>query len=207
MSRKINSVEDQGYNVTITGRHLQVTESMKDYALEKISKMERFFPHIIDIIVTMDIQKLDHRVDVVFQFGHFRVKAQAMSDSMYKSIDKVLSKLQSQLRRYKSKIQNHHAKGLKAIDMNVNVYRRPDEVEEFNDKIDDENRRQLEESYKPHEILKRETRPLKVLTFDEVIMKMELSGDFFQIFRSEEDQKIKVIYKRKDGCYGIIEPE
>ena len=200
---------EKGYNITITGRHVEITEAMKDYAIDKILKMERVVTNIIDVVVTMDVQKLEHKVDVVFRFDHFKIKAHASSETMYTSIDKVVDKLQSQLHKYKSKIKEHQAKKFNVTDMNVNVYRSPDKeyLEDINAEIEKENRKQLEEKYNIHEIVKKETRPLKMLTYEEAMMKMDLSGDSFMVFRDETDQKIKVIYRRKDSCYGIIETE
>lgn len=209
MNRKSKALEfiDEGYNIKITGRHLEVTDSMKDYAMEKLSKIEKFSNRIIDVNVIMDIQKLEHRVEIIIKVGHIKITSQATSNDMYASIDKAIAKLESQLRRYKNKIQDHHAKkGLAAIDMKVNVIRRPTAEEE----LEEEEELGLEskkEGYYPHEIVTQETIPLKTLTFDEAIMKMDLSGDVFLIFKSEEDQKLKVIYRRKDENYGIIEPE
>jgi putative sigma-54 modulation protein len=209
MTRKNKVVKtDQGYNITVTGRHIEITEAMKDYAIDKVLKMERVVSNIIDVAVTIDIQKLEHKIDIVFRFDHFKVKAQAATNDMYASIDKAVDKLQSQLHKYKSRIKEHQSKGLSIVDMNVNVYRPPKEVEEIediNEEIEEETRRQLERQYKAHEIDKQEKIPLKILTHDEAIMKMELSGDDFMVFRNEPNQTIEVIYRRKDNCYGIIE--
>ncbi len=210
MSRKTQQVQlEAGYNITITGRHVQVTDAMKEYAMEKISKIERFLNHIIDVTVTMDIQKLDHKVDVVFKFNHFKIRAQATSDNMYTSIDRVLTKIQAQMRKYKTKIQSHQAKGLAVVDMNVNVYgaQLRADLDDVNEEIDKENLRELENSLKPHDVISKETRPLKTLTTEEAIMKMELSGDSFLIFKGEENQHIRVIYRRDDEGFGIIEPQ
>jgi putative sigma-54 modulation protein len=203
MNRKDKALEfANDWDIKITGRHVEVTDSMKDYAIEKISKIERFINRIIDVNIIMDIQKLEHRVEIILTFGSMKVSSTASSTDMYASIDKAVDKLAAQLRRYKSKIQDHHAKGLSIIDMNVNVLKKPaeeDEVE-FDEEITQDNR------FHPHAIIKQETSPLKTLTYDEAVMKMDLSGDGFLIFKSEEDQKLKVIYSRKDGNYGIIEP-
>lgn len=209
MSRKSKALQfvNEGYNINVTGRHVQVTDAMKDYAMEKVSKIDRFSQRIIDVNITMDIQKLEHRVDIVLKVDHIKIKAQAITDNMYASIDKATDKISEQLRRYKNKIQEHHVKGVKDIDMNVNVLRSPTHDEEVNRDIEEENERRLYDNYRPHEIVDRETIPLKVLTYGEAIMKMELSGDVFLIFRSEEDRKLKVIYRRSDRNFGVIEVE
>ncbi len=203
MNRKEKALEfaNENWDIKITGRHVEVTDSMKDYAMEKISKVEKFINRIIDVNVIMDIQKLDHRVEIILTFGSMKIKSAASSTDMYASIDKAVDKLAAQLRRYKSKIQDHHAKGLSFIDMNVNVLKRPTEEEIEFDEADI-----LDNRFHPHAMIKQKTLPLKTLTYDEAVMKMELSGDAFLVFKSEKDQKLKVIYRRKDGNYGIIEP-
>ncbi len=211
MNRKTKALQfaNEEYNIAVTGRHVEITDSMKDYAIEKVSKIERFSQRIIDVIVTMDIQKLEHRVDIVLRVDHTKIKASASSDDMYASIDKAVDKLSEQLRRYKSKLNDHHAKGGKVVEMNVNVFKAPraEELLDVNEDIEEENRRRLEAAYHPHQIVAKETRPLKTLTNDEALMKMELSRDVFLVFRSEEDRKLKVMYRRTDGDYGVIEPE
>lgn len=192
------------YNITVQGRHLQVSDAMKDYVLEKLSKLDRFSIRIIDINVTMDIQKMDHRVDIVMKFNHFKIKVHADSDNMYASIDKATEKLQNQLIKYKKKIQDHQAKSAAVVEMKVNVLQRKFE-EDFDNEFEDNIRG--DRRYHPHEIVRTETRALKILTQDEAVMKMELSGDRFLVFRAEEDRKIKVIYRMSDDNYGIIEVE
>lgn len=211
MSRKSKAAEflQEAYNITVSGRNVMVTDSMKDYAIEKVSKIERFSPRIIDIIITMDVHKLEHRTDIVLKVDHIKIKSQAVSDNMYVSIDKAVDKLESQLLRYKSRIQDHQAKGVSEIDLNVNVLRpSPDEeLLDLNSEIEEENRRRMEDRFTPHQIVKRKTCPLRTLTDGEAIMKMDLSGDDFLIYIGEEDRRLKVIYKRADGDFGVIEAQ
>jgi putative sigma-54 modulation protein len=210
MSRKSKAAEfvQDIYNISVTGRNVLVTDAMKDYAIEKISKIERFSPRIIDVVVTMDVQKLEHRVDILIKVGQIKIKSQASSDNMYASLDKAVHKIESQLRRYKQKIQDHQSKPWEFINMKVNVVRPPSpetELMEINDDIESENLKEIDERYRPLEIVKEETIPVKLLTWDEAVMKMDLSGDKFLIFKNEADLKLNVIYKREDGNYGIIE--
>jgi putative sigma-54 modulation protein len=185
-----------------------VTEGMKNYAIDKLSKIEKFHNHIMEIHVTMDIQKLEHSVVIILRFDHFKLKVASSSTDMYASIDKAVDKLQAQIRRWKSKIQDHNKKGVSVIDMQVNVLRRPyNDLEEINAQIEAENNKTDIAEYTNPKIIGTDTRPLKTLTMEEAVMKMELSGDHFLLFRSEEDRKLKVIYRRSDGNYGIILPE
>ena len=77
----------------MTGRHVLVTDAMKDYAVDKIVKIDRFNARIIDVTVVMDIQKLEHRVDITMKVDHIFIKASASSDNMYASIDKAVDRL------------------------------------------------------------------------------------------------------------------
>lgn len=209
MSRKSKAEEfvNEGYNVTVTGRNVLITDAMKNYAIEKISKIERFSTRIIDVLVTMDIQRAEHRVDIVIKVNDIKIKSQAISDNMYASIDKASDRIVEQLLKYKDRLLDHQKRGIKSTEFNVNIIGTKDELKEMNEDIERENERHLYEKYHPHRVVKNEKRNLKTLTHDEAIMKMELSGDTFLPYRSEEDLKLKVIYRRKDDNFAIMEIE
>jgi putative sigma-54 modulation protein len=127
---------------------------------------------------------------------------------MYVSIDRAVDRLQNLMRRYKGRIQDHHKKALSITDMQVNVLKRPyDELAEINDEIEMEKQQAMLEEFAPPKIIGSEVKPLKTLTTDEALMKMDLSGDSFLVFRCQEDLKLKVLYRRTDGNYGLIKPE
>lgn len=200
--------EEEGYSIDIIGRNIEVTETMRAHIWNKIGKIERFHNHIMYAHITLELQKLEHFCTIVLKFNHFKIKVQASSTDMYVSIDEAINRLQSVISRYKSRIQDHHKKALSAVDMQVNVLRRPyDDLAEINADIEAENAKKQRFAYAPPKIIGKETKPLKTLTLDEAIMKMELSNDQFLLFISEEDRKLKVIYRRKDGNYGLILPE
>lgn len=212
MSRKEKMLEfvDEGYNVSVCGRHLHVTEAMKQYAREKIAKLERLGDRIIDVNVTMDIQKLEHRVDIVMKYGHTNIKSTGISRDMYLSIDKAIEKLQAQLKKYLNRIHSHHSKEHPHVDIYEKIYERvldEDEVALYNREIEEENRRRQVSALEFPAVVNTETRPLKILTNEEAIMKMDLSKDEVLVFRAEEDRKLKVMYRRNDGNYGVISPE
>lgn len=205
---KFNEEDSLGYRVDVIGRNVQITEPIRAYIWDKLSKIERFHTHILHLTFTLDIQKLEHLCTILLKIDHTQVKCQADSTDMYVSIDRAIDRLQTLLSRYKSRIQDHHKKKLSIIDMQVNVLHRPfNEVEEINADIEEASVQAQLNAYLPARIIGTETRPLKMVTLDEAVMKMDLSGDQFLIFRSEEDQKLKVLYRRKDGNYGLIQPE
>ncbi len=197
-----------GLRISILGRNVYVTDSMKDYAFEKISKIEKFHNHIMDIHVTMDVQKMEQSVIIMLHLEHLRVKVSASSTDMYASIDKAIEKLQAKIRRWKSRIQDHHKKSRSVVDLQVNVLKRPfTDIELINESIEIENAAEAMHEYEMPQVIGTDTRPMKMLTTEEAVMKMELSDDKFMLYRGEEDQKLKVIYRRNDGNYGLILPE
>lgn len=198
---------DLGYPLHILGRNVAITDAMKSYAVDKLKKVDRLGGRILGVSIVMDVQKLIHSVDFIIDVNNTKIKVTGLSDNMYASIDQAIARLESKLSRYLRKLNEHHAKHLAEIDMNVNVISRITPLEDVNDQIEEANLKQVEEKLTPHEIVSSETRPLKTLTQEEAIMKMELSEDLFMVYQGEEDRKLKVIYRRNDGNYGIIEPE
>lgn len=211
MNRKAKAAEfvDEGYDVSVTGRNVEVTDAMKDYAIEKVSKMERFSQRIIDVHVIMEVQKLLQKVDIIMKVDNIKIKSSAVNPDIYASIDEAAHKIQTQLIRYKQRIQDHHFKPVNEVDMRVNVIRPLTDAElaEINEEIDIESRERLLNQYRPKQIVSSETKPLKTLNSNEALMKLELSTDPFLLFICEEDRNLKLIYRRKDGNYGIIEPK
>ena len=124
------------------------------------------------------------------------------------AIDDAIDKVSSQIRRYHKRLTEHQAKSIAMVDINVNVVApSEDELAEINDEIESETQRQLIEQYK-HEVVSQKTIPLKTLTMDEAVMRLDLAGtENFLVYRSQEDNHLKIIYRRDDGNFGIIEPE
>lgn len=195
------------YPIHIIGRNVEISEPMKHYVIEKLSKIERFGGRVIDITVTMDIQKLTHTVDFLINVNNTLIKVSGKSENMYASIDQAIDRLKAKLRRYVRRLHEHHGKKLSEVDVNVNVLQRITPLEDINDQIEEENLRTVEEEMRPHPIVKKEKRALKILNQEEAIMKMELSEEPFLVYRGEEDRKLKVLYRRDDGNYGVIEAE
>lgn len=202
---KFAEEEALGYNIYIIGKNIQLTDPMRKHIWDKLVKIERFHNHIMDVHVTLEIQKVEHVCVIVCFFNHFKVKVEARSTDMYASIDRAIQKLQFLFRKWKGKIQDYHNRPMKMVDMSVNVYRRPpmDPTEEVNQAIEAENLK----NWMAGKILATESQVLKTLTLEEAIMKMELSQDPFMLFRDESDKKLKLIYRREDEHYGVVQAE
>lgn len=196
--------ENAGYNISITTKNVALTKAIENYVLEKVSKVERFANHILDVIVTLDIQKLTKTVSILMKFSHFKIKVQAQTEDMYSAIDMATVKLIKLIKKYKTKLQSHRVEAAYSP-MSVSMIQPTSELEEINDQIAEENLKEEEALYQVHEVVDDKTMPLRVFTQEEAAMKFDLSGDNFLIYKSEEDQKIKVMFRRKDNKIGVIQ--
>ena len=212
MSRKERESElDKGYSINVTGRHVSITEAMKQYAIQKIQKLEHIAPRIIDVAVTMDIQKLNHNCDIVLKYGHTLIKSHGTTNDMYASVDIAVNRLEAQLTKYLSRLHDYHAKGHEIREMVETVYEAFEgedvDLEEINRAIEKETTRRKNGVLRLPEVKRREKQPLKILTSEEAIIEMDLSKAAVVIFRHEADRKLKVLYKRPDGQLGLVEVE
>lgn len=195
------------YPIHLIGRHVNITEAMKSYAVQKLSKIERFGGRVLEATISMDIQKLLHTVDFLLNVNNTTIRVSGQSEDMYTSVDLAMGRLERKLRRYVDRLHAHHTKKRVAVDVGVNVIQRIAGIEEINDQIEEANLRKAESELRPHQIVSRELLPLQTLTQEEAIMRMELAESSFLVYRSEEDRKLRVIYRRHDSNYGIIEAE
>ena len=179
--------------VTITGKNIEVSEYLRDLALKKIAKLERYFPEDTEVLITMAVEKNRHIVEVTIPYqggiirgeestGDFRA-SEATSD-MYASIDNVIAKLEKQIHRHKTRLE----KSLRYDDASP-------EYDDYDD-----------EDEGPH-IVRVKRFSMKPMSVEEAMLQLELLGHSFFVFTNAETDRINVIYARKDGNFGLIEPD
>jgi len=104
-------------NISVTCRHMEVTDSLREHALDRTANQLKEFPRVESVHVILDVQKHNHRAEVVIQgANHIRVEADETSTDMYNSIDVALEKAAKQLRKLRDKVQDHKHIPLSAID-------------------------------------------------------------------------------------------
>jgi putative sigma-54 modulation protein len=131
----------------------------------------------------MNSKKLDKKIEITIYLNNYIVRAEEINADMYAAIDLVVEKLEKQIIKYKAKISEKQSKELIEFD-----------EDETNENLDEE-------------IVKIKKVFLKPMSKDEAITQMELLSHTFFVFKDSEDLKVKVVYKRRDGKYGIIESE
>ncbi len=166
---------------TIRGQKLEVTDAIRDYAISKIDKMEKYFenPDEVSVKVVFSIRGREQKVEITINSINFDLRSEVSHSDMYAAIDLAVDKLEQQMRKFKSKLMSK------------------DRVEiVYDDIIDDDD---LEE------VVKRKKVYLKPMDEEEAIMQMELLGHTFFVFKDIKTEKVNVLYKRLDGAYGVIE--
>jgi len=171
-------------NIIVTGRNLDVTPVLKKYVEEKLTKFDRYLSNISEAVVSLSVEKYRHKVEVLLKVNGFLIQAEGITGEIYSSIDEVVEKLKRQIKRYKEKLVSHRKSEGKTRETPVDVTA-PAE---------------------PGRIIKNKRFELKPMSPDEASMQMELLDKAFFVFTNEGSGEINVIYRRKDGNFGLIEP-
>jgi putative sigma-54 modulation protein len=93
--------------VSITGHHVEVTEALKAYVDEKISKIKRHFDNVVDVHVILNVEKLEQKAEAAVQISGAKLYAEDVQEDMYAAIDSMVDKLDRQIVKHKEKNQNH----------------------------------------------------------------------------------------------------
>ncbi|MBC7248107.1 MAG: ribosome-associated translation inhibitor RaiA [Actinobacteria bacterium] len=177
--------------VIVKGKNLEVTEALREYALEKVGRVGKYLDRIIKTEIEMSVEKNpkiqeSQVVEVtIFSSGPV-IRAKESASDMYQAIDLVCNKLERQARKVKKKLidRSHHAR---------NPFKEPSGAPE-----EGEEREPV--------IVKTKSFPLKPMTPEEACLQMELVGHDFFVFINSDTEETNVVYRRKDGNYGLIEP-
>ncbi len=174
--------------VKVHARNIKLTEALKESVEKKVSKLEKYFIDDVEAKVTLSVQKNRHIVEVLIPFNGIAIRAEEVTDDMYKSVDLVEEKLERQIVKYKTKLKRGEYNSLK--------YSKVEEIPaEENEEVNNK------------KIVKVKKFDLKPMDEEEAVLQMELIGHNFFVYRDGETNEIKVVYKRKDGNYGLIDPE
>ncbi len=180
--------------IRVTGRHVSVTEPIKNYAISKLEHLHLDYPRIIEAHVILNVEKHRHFAEVILHCNnHITIEATHETDDMYASIDGVVAKIAQQMRKYKTKIMRLHRP-------------RRQEVRHFHEMVlDMDGFEEHEEGTEP-QIIQTERYPVKPMFVDEAVLQLEMSSRQFVVFLNAKGEKINVLHRRKDGGFGLMEP-
>ncbi len=183
--------------ITVTGRHVSVTEAMREYAEKKVSGLHLDYPKIIEAKVLLNVEQDRHIAEIIlFCANHIVIEADTTTHDMYASIDETISKIARRMRKHKTRmLKSHrpkrHQKAIRHL---------PESV--FSSIIPDE----PEAEHEPY-IIHKENYKIKHLFTDEAIMDMEMNEKPFILFHDDKSDKLAILFRREDGDYGLIPVE
>lgn len=162
---------------------MDVTPALKDYVEKRLGKIEKYFDYPVSPQVTLSLERDRHIVEVTLPVNGMLLRGEEETGDMYSAVDLVLEKIEKQIEKYRTRITRRNRSQIRSGEPEyINTAPEPSVVR-----------------------VKRFA--LKPMTVEEAVLQMNLLGHDFFVFRNAENEEVCVVYKRKDGNYGLIEPE
>lgn len=173
--------------VIVSGRNITVRDSIRGMLETKLQKFDKMFKSDIEAHATISVQKNRQIVEITIPLKNGVIfRAEEATDDLYASIDLAVDKLARQMRKHKSKIEKRY-QGHDSIKFEA--------FEEYHKEEDDEK-----------QLVKTKRFSVKPMDPEEAVLQMEMLGHDFFVFRNGDTEEVNVVYMRKDGNYGLIEP-
>lgn len=172
--------------IIIRGDKITVTEAIKEYVTSKFEKLDKYFenPEEIKAYVNVKVSNLSQIIEVTIPTSKFTLRAEEGHEDLYAATDLMVDKLERQIRKNKTRLKNKF-KNNDLMDLNL-------EFEVTAEEVND------------NKIVKRKSIEMKPMDEEEAILQAELLDHDFFVFKNVDEECVSVLYKRKDGRYGII---
>ncbi|SDZ34014.1 putative sigma-54 modulation protein [Evansella caseinilytica] len=183
-------------NFKIRGENLEITPALREYVEKKVGRLEKYFesPLRSDVNVKMSVSSNDQRVEITIPMTKLLLRAEEKHSDMYAAIDLVIEKLERQIRKHKTKVNRK--------------FRQDDSLKYmFKNELEPLVEEQPEYTEEELEIVRTKRFALKPMDAEEAVLQMDMLGHNFFVFSNAENGRTNVVYKRRDGRYGLIEPQ
>jgi putative sigma-54 modulation protein len=185
---------------SVTFRHMEPSEPLKQHVLDKLQRIRKFFPDPIRAQIVLSLERYRHKADIIITLHNgLAIKGKELTEDMYSAIDLVMDKIERQVRRYKDRIDSHRPAAGPELLVHYEVMQ---PVDGQAAPVDGQAAPEAKGEYKVVKSSRFFARPLSV---EEAIMQMNLLGAEFLVFTNAESRDVNVVYKRSDGNYGLIE--
>ncbi|PKR86262.1 ribosome hibernation-promoting factor, HPF/YfiA family [Heyndrickxia camelliae] len=180
-------------NYNIRGENIEVTPAIREYVEKKVSKLERYFNEVPDTNVHVNLkvyQGKSSKVEVTIPLPQLVLRAEEVNEDMYAAIDLITDKLERQIRKHKTKVnrklrENGNQREFFASNVATSV--------------------QVDEDENDLEVVRTKQFDLKPMDSEEAVLQMNLLGHNFFVYTDSETNQTNIVYRRKDGKYGLIE--
>jgi putative sigma-54 modulation protein len=190
--------------LTITFRQFGTSEALKEYAKERVERVSRLLDRASEAHVVLSLERHLHHADITLHSGAWVLRGRDKSDDMYASIDLAMDKIERQLRRYKDKLKTHHGPerthhhhGL------MNALRVRHDVLEHS--FEPEAPPPATPATAPPRVVRSNEFLAHAMTVEDALMQMDLMDNDFLVFQNVASNEMNVVYRRKDGQYGLLE--
>lgn len=187
------------FNYNVRGENIEVTQAIREYAEKKVAKLEKYFVNVPNATAYVNLKVYPDKTakaEVTIPLSFMVLRAEETTPDLYASIDFVVDKLERQVRKYKTKINRKSREkgfeGLKAEEHLIPVL----EIEEPANDLDKE---------VPLDIVRSKRISLKPMDSEEAVLQMNMLGHDFFIYTDANTEEISIVYRRKDGRFGLIE--
>jgi len=198
--------------VNVTFRHMEATDPIKEYAQEKVERIRKYFPDPITAHVVFSTERgYQHVADVnITLHNGITLQGREVTEDMYSSIDLVMAKIERQVRKYKDKIRSHKPATGPSVTVREVIFDadslEPRPLPELPDDLAQEvAAAEAADASGAPKVIRSNKFFAKEMTVEEAVMQMNLLGNEFLVFMNAATKEVNVVYKRKDGNYGLIE--
>jgi putative sigma-54 modulation protein len=176
----------------VKGKNLEVTDALRQYAEKRSKKLKKFFPEMdVSVDVVLGIERELHIAEVTLQVQNLLIRGESKTDDMYASIDASMDRVERQLLRHKTRLQKRFQGSLKLGEINSGSLKQAFGENDGN----------------LPKLVRTKRFNVKPMDTEEAVMQMELLGHDFFVFLDAETEQVNVLYRRRDGNFGLIEPE
>lgn len=177
-----------GLQIALRGKNIELTDALREHVQKKLGKIARYFHEPPSAQVALSVEKGRHIIEVTMPINGMLLRGEEASEDMYASVDGVVEKLERQIRKFKTRINRRARKGSD---------RSPVLVEDGEPGFEEEN---------GPRVVRTKRFALKPMDVEEAVLQMNLLGHDFFVFSNSTTNLVNVIYRRRDGNYGLIEP-
>lgn len=175
--------------VTVTFRHVQPTDALRQYAEDKIGRVSKYLRRPMEAHVILSVLKKSQRAEINLLANGTSLFSEEETDDLYSAIDLALDKIERQVKKLNAKRKNHQkSEGPAEVRLSV-LASEPGE------------------EHGVREVIRSRWIPAKPMSIEEAVLQLDLTQDEFLVFRHASNESLSVLYRRKDGNYGLIESE
>ena len=183
--------------VSVTFRHVESTDALRDYASEKVSRIAgKYLRNPTGAHVILSVQKQRHGAEITLHASRFHISAHESTGDLYSAIDLAMDKVEAQLRKHHDRINHHKGRRPAAGEPLAEPMSIPVEVFDADEAP----------SAAGPTVVETDNIPAKPLSVEDAILQLELTHAAFLVFLNSSTETVSVIYKRSDGNYGLIAP-